>query len=1298
MNFNPALSWLCLVAAILLTLLGAADVAMAQGKESPRQFNEIQEVISNWNVDQHLYVKGDVGVSDSQLSKLEAWLDQYGKNWTIVLMDSSSGQTFETATLRRYKGREAVYYALGHGLSNQTDFGSQLHPVSQESFGAIFVLFRKDRKFNYFASDAQDRRRLGEASWFGNLDREAVRAMRNGQRVADAVKNTVSSIDRKLNSRIDGEIRDELEKKKRAELVIQQALSQRKRKIGLLKTQANDAKEGLLKRVQAGVAKLKADFPDATESDLANPPIEKWQSDLNAALGYLDTDKLYEDTSLLSSNTFTGQTETIASVQSQLHSFLDQLAAHASFEEQVAAIETRLDSSLFHPSRVGVQSAEQGYQELELARRNHTLCNFSFSGQLAKAASLAEQGEALVQSHVQQQKKTAERNGVIRRTLLWVTGGVMSVLTLVLAGLNFLRRKYLNEAYAVFEHCRSETDKAKLSLGSLTQRSEEIIGDRDAFTSSNYTGVTQQNGTTSLKQLDQLHQMSGEADRVLAFAEQRLSPRSVLGQAANMVSSRRYQHCINVLSSKSFELPPALEQEQDGKSSWVSIDTLLAESDRRSAVIGVQLDQFETSFSQLGPRLSSLNADIDVITDKEKSLASLARRDRYFDTPALFDVLLPSLQEDCNEISKLSKVDPLTVTTTLMPACQRKIDDAKSLIASIDVGRESILPMLDDAEEVLRRLRHDTRWIDDHAKQLAGPADHLFELAAVESIENQAREYSQQVRALGGRAKRTAELATQLAERVAPAIDELEANIDRERKSIAAALNVPETSALAEVDYDPSACLQTIRSQFQSARAAVTYGGVDSILESLDVIGVEKSQAEGFVQASLEALKNFEIDWSNRNEVLKRLRDSVPSHQTEIQQREASYRESAFKIDAGLEANYDLLVEDNDAPASLPLLLDASKSSIQHCEQLLVSTQADQKEARVLQAANHLMLVQEELADVEQTLAAIREHCRLMDQQNLSNEQHLPPSIERIADLKKRSSDHHVQRPTQANIEQLFGELERFKRGFDDQASKRDPFADRLTLEHLDQTHGDLLLSIQADVNAYKEASKALVGAESELTRSTALLQDTAEDQIPDSREIKLCYTAVREAVKNIEGIRNRLETAHGDWRQVDEEATEANTRLAVTIGELRRQLQLARQAASSLQSAASAVFEAANWRGSYGVSIMGRPGSDDLEHARETLGRGEYQQTVKFASSARRLAKNAVQEADNQVQSQRRRIAREAEARRRRRRQRERQRQSSMSFGSSSRSSSFGGSSISRSSRSSSSSGSSGFGRESGW
>ncbi len=45
-----------------------------------------EDVIAKWKPNQHLYVKGDLGISKPQLAKLEKWLDENGPHWTIVLM------------------------------------------------------------------------------------------------------------------------------------------------------------------------------------------------------------------------------------------------------------------------------------------------------------------------------------------------------------------------------------------------------------------------------------------------------------------------------------------------------------------------------------------------------------------------------------------------------------------------------------------------------------------------------------------------------------------------------------------------------------------------------------------------------------------------------------------------------------------------------------------------------------------------------------------------------------------------------------------------------------------------------------------------------------------------------------------------------------------------------------------------------------------------------------------------------------------------------------------------------------
>jgi hypothetical protein len=154
------------------------------------------------------------------------------------------------------------------GLSNQTKFGELVHPVTHETDGAIFVLMLKNRKFSYFGSEAQDRRGLGESHWFGELDQPAVRAMRSGGRVLDAVRDTVKSI----NQRLERIVQAETETARNAELEQQRDFQT-----------ANEAALHLREvydQVQED-AKAFRESNTAATGQLANPPFPEWKARLD---------------------------------------------------------------------------------------------------------------------------------------------------------------------------------------------------------------------------------------------------------------------------------------------------------------------------------------------------------------------------------------------------------------------------------------------------------------------------------------------------------------------------------------------------------------------------------------------------------------------------------------------------------------------------------------------------------------------------------------------------------------------------------------------------------------------------------------------------------------------------------------------------------------------------------------------------------------------------------------------------------------------------------------------------------
>jgi len=140
------------------------------GERFSAEAQERGEHCLGMDLSQHLYLKGNIGVSQGQLVGLEKWISANTPNWTFLLVESSNGET--------YHGMDAVEHLMGKGLPARTAFGNLKHEKTVEANGAFFILFLKDRKFSFYGSAAYERRGLRSKNWPGNLDREAKRSMR----------------------------------------------------------------------------------------------------------------------------------------------------------------------------------------------------------------------------------------------------------------------------------------------------------------------------------------------------------------------------------------------------------------------------------------------------------------------------------------------------------------------------------------------------------------------------------------------------------------------------------------------------------------------------------------------------------------------------------------------------------------------------------------------------------------------------------------------------------------------------------------------------------------------------------------------------------------------------------------------------------------------------------------------------------------------------------------------------------------------------------------------------------------
>jgi hypothetical protein len=211
-RMNRTLEWLTkalfgCIASLLFSFSLTWAAQLDSGTSSPyTRIDKIEEAVRNWSPDRRLFVKGNIGVSEDQLRELSNWLRVNGPHWTIVVLESAAGEFYVSSDGREFADLGAVEHALGYELNNRTNFSSLIHPSTQERDGSILVVSLQERSLSYFSSDAQDKRGLGKSQWIGKLDQPAVKALRNGRRVVDAVKDTVKSITGGLDKIIATEI------------------------------------------------------------------------------------------------------------------------------------------------------------------------------------------------------------------------------------------------------------------------------------------------------------------------------------------------------------------------------------------------------------------------------------------------------------------------------------------------------------------------------------------------------------------------------------------------------------------------------------------------------------------------------------------------------------------------------------------------------------------------------------------------------------------------------------------------------------------------------------------------------------------------------------------------------------------------------------------------------------------------------------------------------------------------------------------------------------------------------------
>ena len=1189
----------------------------------------IDDVITQWSADQHLYVRGNLGIGDEQLSRLETWLDENGPHWTVVLLQNAHNDLYVTPDRRTYRDLDAVEYALGHGLANRTGFGELEHPVTGETDGAVFVLFLEERKFSYYGSDAHDRRELGEAQWVGELDVPAIRAMRGGGRILDAVKDTVLTINRRLNERI----ADEQKEAARVQ-------RERQRTMEELKDDLQIAQAKLAQVVQEA-AEFRGNYPQA-DGELAQPPLEPWQT------------RLAEIAQEANEENVRGKITQVSQLITGLDGLLNSYADQRALDDTVAALRQRIEtlSDVTGVARPLIDEAngliEQALQKRQKGERGLAAVIDSVTAALDRADQAVQQEQARLRAE-------AVRHQVVQNTLLAASGLAALVGLVVLC---FLNRRRLPARKRALQALQGRETSVKAEMDRVLQlfsRGNEILGSKERIVERGYAGDTLAMSHRALENIDDLLIMSNEVERVMREARELIFPQSWWASVANLISGARYEQGIHRMTGEPLRflrnqgLPAILADDAARAANGDPPEEITATFEKvigafhdRCQDTSALFDSIENSLVQVNDRLHELRQKVDEVTAVDRELNDLHAADGLMNVPNLFEKLLPAAHADYDRADEIAGSDPVRAMQHYLPNGFRKLEAALAVADALRRARRELFPRFDQHAPILRSLGYSTDWIATTIATLGAEANALFAAMSEGSVNDQVTRFDTSLTELATRVGRTAELAQQLHEVQEPLLRQVAEAVAQARHETAARLNIDAGAALREVDADPDVHLQAARQQFTSAQASLQQGTPDAAVQAIEALRHAAEQAQAIVTATLQGLGEFADQLRARQHQLQMLEQRLPERERALPAARQVYASSAMRLQAGDPAY-------PDPAATLESHLRNCHECVDQTRHELAEAERIYREGRVLQAVGTVQSRDRTLQQADKFLDEIDAHTSRLQSQTLANQALVQQLQDHARDLQSQVNDRRTMQATLTEHAQSLQAVEQADRQIHQATAARDPFENAQLLGEVQGRLQRIEAAVAADRNAHVEASRAVAGAEGQVAIALRLVQQAGTDNIPDSAATTASIHEIRSLNASVQSLRRQLDVPHGDWKLVDEQATHLQAQLGVEAGRLRGELDTAQQSAAALEQASREVFRASGWTGAYGIRIGGTPGAAELERARRALQGGDYGMMIELARAAAMAAQYAVQQAEREVERHRREDQRRLEAERRR-------------------------------------------------
>ncbi|MEM7010311.1 MAG: hypothetical protein AAF585_02405 [Verrucomicrobiota bacterium] len=1259
---------------LVASALGAVS---AFGSDSHKPLTLGVDLPKEWGADQRLYTRGDVGLNDQQLRDLEKWLDANGPNWIVLICENARSEHFRFNG-QSYTKLDAVE-AAADKATREGEFGKLVDERSNETNGAIFIIFLQERKFSYAGGDVHERRGLGRGDWAGNLDRPAFNAMRNGGRVVDAVKGTVNEVNTRLTRQFNLEQRRRLEAIREAEALQEDS------------QQLLEEAQEMLDTLDRQLTQFRASNPTIT-GDLADPGITNLGQQLVIARrdferGDLKTAKRVAQRVL----------DFCRGHHASVRKHQEARATIAELEKSVA----RLDPNISPWVRVYIDNAAE---HLELARDKHAAGDPGFEKEIQEVRYSVEVSEEEIRNTLQEQiREISQREARAREMLLFVIIAALCVfvaISVILFALNRSRAELKQRATEFYENWKRGQAEQTKGLFELLDRASMIVGNAANLKLRGYTGDTLKLSQNAIEDVDELFIMSASVERVLGEAGLLLTPKYGFQRLFNCFSRSRYRQALSLLESEPIRFKPEdgiepIMREEAGeeerplgsievhKPFEMSFKTLIEACNKHADRARQSLDILEESWATVSDRIKQLDQDIRQVGDEEQELVHEGDLDGFLQLPVLFEQLLPRAFAALREARKLATTDPVGAIRRPIKLADRQLRDAKRLTSVLLQVRNEQVDEMREGAQILEQHGRRTEWIDERLATITSHADAVGELAAEADVQSEIGEVEAAFRELGEQILTSAELTERARNDSAERIKAETRAVSTARRTLASGLKLKVEDILREEGLNPDDRIVEAKRQLEAAEIELDRGGVLAAVSALDLVDRLMEEVGNLLNATQHSFDEHVELAKKRRAENEELVAASPPRAEQMKSLQARYQSSALCTSR---EESETTIEDNLADSE-KLLVEASAET--------KAADKDRKSARLLAAADRLARAGDLQHEARQLLEEIDKHSEDLRHAETQNRERLTELKALIEELHDGAKDRRTMEPTRREYAEAAAGVAEVNDA--NAAAFRDPF------EIADQL-GDLTMildktgqRIENDWKLHAELIQSIEAAKAQLTAANQARRQAATDEIPDSPEITALTDETSGLGRALHQLATKSAEPHADWQVLDAEADRIAADAARAAAELRGELEKAQATVRAISLAAALARQATTWSGSYGVSIVGSPGANALSTARGLLVTGSYLNARRWAEEAGKLAQNAIRAAESEVASRRaaeeERRRRERARRRRQRRMRQRSSFSSRSSFGSSRSRSFGGSSRS----SSRSSGGSGMGR-SGW